>query len=195
MRAIITTAMQPVPKIPIKNIVAVGRVIGAQLRAAGIETVQDTTVHDSPTYTGAYDRSAATIQKNLDKYPSIKVVLDIHRDAIIRGNTTKVKPTVTINGRKAAQMMIITGVVSTSELPNENWEENLRLSLRLQQSLNTQYGALIRPLSLVGSRYNQHMCAGSMLIEIGSDSNTLDEAVYSAQLLGKTLAQILASLS
>lgn len=176
------------------NVAAAGEAIAKELRAAGIGVVHDTTVHDSPKYSGAYDRSAATVTKNLKQYPSIQVVLDIHRDAIMQGSTTKVKPTVTIDGRKAAQVMIITGVVSTEALPHPDWQENLRLSLRLQAYINTTYSGLIRPLSIVAARYNQHLSHGAMLIEVGTDANTVDEAVYSGQLLGKSLAKVLGTL-
>ncbi len=177
-----------------QNVVAVGEAIAAQLRAAGIGVVHDTTVHDSPKYTGAYDRSAETVQKNLEQYPSIKVVLDIHRDAINQSATNKLKPTVVINGRKAAQMMIIANASNTSAQPNPHWEENVRLALRLQSALHTQYEGIVRPLYLVNSRYNQHLTNGSLLIEMGAEGNTVEEASYSGQILGKTLAQVLNSL-
>lgn len=177
-----------------QSVVAVGEAIAAQLRAAGIEVIHDTTVHDSPQYTGAYDRSAETIQKNLKKYPTIQVVLDIHRDAVMPDDTTKIKPTVTIDGRKAAQVMIIAGAVSTEDQPHPNWQENLRLALQLQNELAGRYEDLARPLSVVASRYNQHLTKGSLLIEVGTDANTIAESVYSGELVGKTLADVLSKL-
>ena len=122
------------------------------------------------------------------------MVIDLHRDGIMLNSIDKVKPTAIINGRKAAQVMIITGVVSTDALPHPDWQENLRLTLRLQQALHTNYEGLVRPLSLTSSRYNQHLSKGAMLIEMGSEANTIEEAVYSAQLVGKTLAQVLKTL-
>lgn len=177
-----------------QNVVAVGEAIATQLRAAGIGVIHDTTIHDSPKYTGAYDRSAATIQKNLEKYPSIKVVLDIHRDAINQSANNKLKPTAVINGRKAAQMMIIASANNSASQPHPNWQENVRLALRLQSSLHTQYEGIVRPLYMVNSRYNQHLTKGSLLVEVGSEANTVEEACYSGQILGKTLAQVLNSL-
>ena len=177
-----------------RNVVAVGEAIAAQLRAAGIGVIHDTTVHDSPKYTGAYDRSAATIQKNLDEYPTIKVVLDIHRDAINQSATNKLKPTTVINGRKAAQMMIIASANDSAAQPHPNWQENMRLALRLQSALHTQYEGIVRPLYVVNSRYNQHLTNGSLLVEMGAEGNTVEEACYSGQILGKTLAQVLNSL-
>lgn len=177
-----------------KSVVAVGEEIAARLREAGIGVIHDTTIHDSPQYTGAYDRSAETIEKNLKKYPDIQVVLDIHRDAIMPDSTTKVKPTVTINGRKAAQVMIVAGAVSTEDQPHPDWQENLRLALQLQNALASQHEDLVRPLSVVASRYNQHLTKGSLLIEVGTDANTIAEALYSGELVGKTLADVLHTL-
>ena len=177
-----------------KNVVAVGEVIAAQLRAAGIGVIHDTTVHDYPKYNGAYDRSKETVQKNLQQYPTIQVVLDIHRDAIMRDSSTKVKPTVEIDGKKAAQMMIIAGMLNTSSTPHPDWRENLSLGMRLQQTLHTTYEGLMRPLSMVDSRYNQQLTHGSLLVEMGSEANTLQEALYSGQMLGRALAEVLGSL-
>ena len=174
-----------------RNVCAVGEAVKHTLEQAGIGVIHDTTVHDDPQYSGAYSRSAETVQKNLKKYPSIRVVLDLHRDAIMEGDTGLVKPTVKVNGRKAAQMMIIAGVVSTAALPHKNWEQNLTLAARWQQALNEAYPGLMRPLNTVASRYNQQLSTGYLLVEVGSEGNTLAEAVYSGQLLGKTLAELL----
>lgn len=175
-----------------RNVCRVGEAIIEALGQAGIRAVHDTTVHDDPKYTGAYTRSAETVEKNLKKYPSIRLVLDIHRDSITSGNTGVVKPTATVEGRQAAQMMIIAGVVSTDGLPHPYWQQNLALAAQWQKALMTEYPGLMRPLSTVASRYNQHLCPGYLLVEVGAEGNTLGEAVYSGQLLGKTIAKLLA---
>lgn len=176
-----------------RSVVAVGEAVSEQLRAAGIGVIHSLTVHDSPKYDGAYIRAEETIKKILKQYPTISVVLDIHRDALGKP-PTKLKPTVKINGRKAAQMMIITSCCDSKAAPHPNWRENLRFALRLQAALHTQYNGIMRPLYLVDSRYNQHLTHGSLLIEVGSDANTVSEAVYSGEILGKTLAQVLGKL-
>ncbi|MBQ5840381.1 MAG: stage II sporulation protein P [Clostridia bacterium] len=175
-----------------RNVCAVGEAVKRVLEQAGIGVIHDTTVHDDPKYTGAYTRSAETVKKNLKKYPSIQVVLDLHRDAVMEGENGLVKPTVTIDGKKAAQMMLLTGVVSTKALPHKNWEKNLTVAARLQQALDKDCPNLMRPLNLMASRYNQQLSTGYLLVEVGSEGNTLAEAVYSAELLGKTLAKLLA---
>ncbi len=173
------------------SVCTVGQAVVQALAEEGIVAVQDTTVHDSPKYSGAYSRSAETVTKNLEKYPSIQVVLDLHRDAILQGERDLTKPTVVVEGKKAAQMMILIGTVSTAALPNPHWQQNLALAAQWQKALTDSYPGLMRPLSTVASRYNQHMHAGYLLVEIGSEGNAIDEAVYSGQLLGKTLARLL----
>lgn len=175
-----------------RNICAAGAAVVAALNKAGVAAVQDTTIHDSPQYTGAYGRSEQTVKAALKKYPSVKVVLDVHRDAILPSDTSRVKPTATVGGKKAAQMMVVAGVVSTDALPHPNWQKNFSFALQLQKKLANTYPDLMRPLYIVASRYNQHLSPGYLLVEIGTDVNTVAEAVYSGELLGKTLAELLA---
>lgn len=177
-----------------KNMIAVGEAIAQQLRTAGIGVIHDTTEHDYPQYNGAYSRSLATATRIIKQNPNIVAVLDIHRDSIMRSETEKVKPTVMINGKKAAQLMILSSVSNTAAVPHPKWQENLRFALQLQNRLNTQYEGLMRPLNLVGARYNQHLAPASMLVEVGSDVNTLEEAVYAGELFGEQFAELLISL-
>ncbi len=172
------------------NVRAVGDALAAALTAAGVTVLHDTTLHDSPSYRGAYDRSAATMEQALREHPSIKVTLDIHRDGLMVNSTDKLKPTVTINGQKAAQLMVVCGVLTTDALPHPNWRQNLCFAARLQKTLDDSYEGLARPLSLVSARYNQYLSPGSLLIEMGSEGNTTAEAAYTAQLLAETLVRL-----
>lgn len=177
-----------------KNVVAVGEAIAAQLRDAGIGVIHDTTEHDYPQYNGAYTRSLATAQRVVKQNKNIIAVLDIHRDSIMRTDHEKIKPTVEINGKKAAQLMILTSVSNTKSVPHPDWQENLRFALQLQNRLNTAYEGLMRPLNLVGARYNQHLAPASLLLEVGSEVNTLEEAVYAGELFGEQFAKQLLAL-
>lgn len=176
-----------------QSVVRVGDEIQKALEAQGIGVIHDTTVHDYPAYNGSYGRSADTVKAQLEKNPSIQVVLDIHRDGITREDGTRVKPTVEINGKKAAQVMIIAGCESES-VSHPDWELNLRLAMRLQQSLATNFPDLARPLKFMNANYNQNLTHGSILIEMGSEANTLDEAMYSGQMVGQALGQVLSQL-
>lgn len=174
-----------------KTVCAVGDKIAAALESAGIKTLHDKTVHDYPAYDGSYGRSQATMTKDLKAYPSIRVTLDIHRDAMHRTDGTELKPVVLVNGKKAAQLMILSGCDDDGSLGFPNWEQNLRLALRLQKQVTNSCPGLARPLDFCARRYNEHMTTGSLLIEVGTDANTLGEAEYSGTLLGKALAQVL----
>lgn len=178
-----------------KNTVTVGETLAKVLNQKGIVTLQDKTQHDYPDYTGSYTRSAQTIEKYLEQYPSIKVVIDLHRDAIGDDQDVKIKPTTTVNGKKAAQIMILAGCESGSVENFPNWRENFRFCLQLQKQLEQNYGNLARPLLFKACKYNFNLSSGSILVEVGTDANTLEEAEYSATLLGQALSQILSPIN
>jgi len=178
-----------------KSVVRVGDEIAKALQANGIGVIHDTTYNDYPEYTGAYDKSLAVIQSNMKKYPSIKVVLDIHRDTIQYTDGSRAKPTAVINGKKAAQLMIVSACnEAETSLSVPDWQYNYRFGLRIQQQLVKSYPGLARPLNLCPRRYNMQASHGSLLVEFGTDVNTLDEAIYAGQLFGQTLAQVLLGL-
>ncbi len=179
---------------PARNMVAVGEAVAARLQAAGIGVLHDTTVYDQP-YTGAYVRSQQGVRRLLAEHPTIRVVLDLHRDAVYQSETTYLKPTAVLNGRAAAQVMVVVGMKNTAAQPNTHTAENLALAVRLQQRLHQTHPGLARPLLLANAQYNQQLTNGSLLIEIGGHANTLDEALYSADLLGDVLADVLKELT
>ena len=177
-----------------KTVCVVGDAIAAKLQSAGVGVVHDKTVHDYPAYDGSYDRSKVTMQQDLKKYPSIRVTLDIHRDAMHRTDGTMLKPVAVVNGKKAAQLMILAGCDDDGTLGFPNWQQNLRLALRLQQQLSSDWPGVARPLDFCARRYNEDMTAGSLLIEVGTDANALSEAQYTGELLGSSLARVLTAL-
>lgn len=170
------------------SVVAVGNKIAEVLNSKGIATYHDTTIHDH-TYTGAYDRSAETVAADMKKFSDIKVVLDIHRDAI-GTEERKVKPVFTYNNRKAAQIMILAGCDDGSGwFPN--WEKNLSFALKIQSKAEEMYPNMTRPLSFDYFRYNEFICDGSLLIEVGTEANSIDEVEYTGELLGNVLSEVL----
>ncbi len=177
-----------------KNMVHLGKIVADTLNEAGIKTVHDTTVHDFPKYSGSYTRAASTISSNLKKYPQIKIVLDIHRDAIASGDSDKVKLTTEIDGKKAAQVMLVMGSQSGGVTNFPSYEENLKLAVRYQQIMEVMYPSLARALSLTSKNYNESLTTGSMLLEIGTEANTLEEVRYSAQLAANALKSLLNTL-
>lgn len=176
------------------NVTRVGEAITNKLLEHGIGTLHDTTYHDSPTYKGAYSRSYKTIKENLQKHPSIKVTIDVHRDSMGDKESGKVKPTFKIKGNKAAQIMVITGCDKDGSIGFPDWEQNLRFALKVQKKCETMFPGLTRPMFLGKVRYNLNLTHGSILVEVGSDVNTLDEAIYSGTLFGEALAHVLKEL-
>ncbi len=173
------------------NMIAIGTIFAEQLNQAGIQTLHDKTVHDYPSYSGSYSRSEKTIKAALQEHPTIKVVVDIHRDAIMADSTTKTKPVVEIEGKKAAQVMLVMGSQDGSVKNFENWKENFRLAIKYQQTLEVMYPGLARPLVLAAKKYNENLTQGSMLLEVGTDANSFEEAKRSAKYAGSALAALL----
>ncbi len=173
-----------------QNMVRVGEEIAAVLAAKGIGVVHDRNIYDE-VYTGAYEKSRAGVQAALQKYPSIVITLDIHRDAIYYDNLTRVKPVAEIENKKAAQLMIITGAEGGNVENFKNWETNLSFALNFQNAVNTKYENLMKPTYFCNRKYNMDLTPYSLLIEVGTDVNTLEEAAYSARLLGDCLAEFI----
>ncbi len=175
-----------------QNVVYLGDIITQQLEEAGIGVIHDSTQHDYPSYNGSYERSAATIRKWLDQYPSIKVVIDVHRDAVESPAGNLIKPVAVIDGEKTAQVMIIAGCDDgTMNMPQ--WDRNLRWAAALQTTAETLYPGLTRPVFFCYRKYNMDLTGGSLLIEFGSHGNTLEETARAAQYMGHAMAQTLLS--
>ena len=172
------------------NMAAVGAEMAAQLNAAGICTLHDTTLHDYPSYNGSYARSNATVRSYLERYPTIRVVIDVHRDAIQRDDGTRIKPIAMIDDIKSAQVMIICGADRNGNLPN--FRQNLRFASRWQDKMESMFPGLTRPVLFDYRYYNQDLTTGSLLIEVGGHANTLEEAKYAGRLAGQALAALLA---
>ena len=176
-----------------RNVVQVGEVMATVFRAHGLRVVHDTTLYDYPAYNGAYDRSGAAVEQWLEQYPSIQVVLDVHRDALVSSDGQVYKLVSTEAGEKVAQVMLVVGT-SGSGGEHPRWRDNLALGVALQQELIRGYASLARPIVLRSSRYNQQLLPGSLLVEVGGHGNTLTEAIAGARLWTDNVARTLLRL-
>lgn len=174
------------------NVVAVGEVMAEELNALGINTVHACEYHDYPSYNNSYSRSRETVLKYLEQYPSIKIVIDVHRDGLETSEGLRIKPVAEIDGYKAAQIMIVAGAGDSDDAVPE-FRKNLAFASSLQDKVQTMYPGLARPLYFAYRHYNQDLTTGSILIEVGSHANTLDEAKYAVQLTARALAELLKS--
>lgn len=175
---------------PAKSVVRVGDALCAALEEAGIGYIHDSEIYDEA-YTGAYARSREGVGRYLRQYPSIQIVLDVHRDAIYDSDTVACKPTAVIDGKKAAQIMIITGVEEGSVTDFPDWEKNLRFALSVQSAVQGDSEGLMKPVYFCRRKYNMDVTHCSLLLEFGSDTNTLEEAVYAGRLFGQSLAKLI----
>ena len=172
---------------PGHNMLALGEIVAEILESAGIGVIHDTTLHDYPSYNGSYTHAAASTKAYLEQYPTIELILDLHRDAADtpRGQmATKC----TIGGERAAQLMFVLG--TDKRLNHPDWEENLSLALKLQVLLEKENPGICRDLTLSKNRYNQHLGKYALLVEIGAAGNTLDEAKLAARELGEAIAKL-----
>lgn len=174
------------------NIIRVGDVLTEKLQEYGLNIIHDRGLYDYPSYTGSYGRSGDAIQSYLTQYPSIAVVIDLHRDAI--GDDDVVYKTLAESeSNPSAQMMFVVGS-DASGLEHPNWEENLKLALYLQAAVNPVHPSLMRPIQLVKERYNQQLTTGSLILEVGSNGNTLQEALTAVRLFSDAAGPALAKL-
>lgn len=172
------------------NMLAIGDRVAEVLEAGGITVLHDRTFHDYPSYSGSYAASRETLAAYLEQYPSIQLVLDLHRDAAEDGNGNQIATTAQINGQDSAQLMLVVGS-DDGGLTHPNWQENLSIALKLQAQLEKQYPGLCRNINFCSQRYNQDMLPGALLVEVGAAGNTQDQALTAAE----ALAQGILSLS
>jgi len=172
---------------PQYSVVRVGEELARNLRKYDIETLHNGTVHDK-VRDEAYGVAINTLKTYANSYPSIKVYIDIHRDAV-SADKPKLRMVKKINGKNAAQIMFVVG--TNDLLPHPNWEKNLKFALKVQQKLNEKYPGLARPVWIVGKRYNQHISENALLIEIGGDGNLLSECLESTKYLAEALNDVM----
>ena len=173
-----------------KNVISVGKIVTDILNINGIRTLHCADIHDSIQVRDSYLRSEECIRKYLEKYPSIQLVIDIHRDDLITTGGDIIRPVTLIDNEPAAQVRMVVGSNWSGD-ENEKWEDNLSLALKLREMLNKEYINFCRPIELRSEAYNQQLSRYSMHIEIGSIGNNLDEAKTSAEYVGRVLLELL----
>lgn len=176
------------------NVVRVGDEMAAAFAQAGLNVLHDRTLHDYPNYNGAYTRSRETVERYLEQYPSISVVLDVHRDAIMGENNTIYKAVAREDvAENCAQVMLVVGTQEAGG-SHPNWRQNLAFAMALERQLNLDKPTLARPITLRKSHYNQQLSVGSLLVEVGTHGNTLEEAVNAARAFAESAAPVISEL-
>ena len=171
------------------NMVSIGTRLAELLENAGISVLHDTTLHDAASYNGSYASSRETVEKYLAQYPSIRLVLDIHRDAAEDGSGHQVAATAETAQGDTARLMLVLGS-EAGGLYNPNWQENYALAVKLQAVLEQESPGLCRELHLTDQRYNQDLSPGALLIEVGAAGNSHDEALRAMTPLAEAIAAL-----
>lgn len=160
------------------NMLSIGARLQEKLEENGITAIQDRETHDYPSYNGSYTDARASIQAYLEAYPTIRLVLDLHRDAS-GGSGGQMRTVATVDGAPSAQLMVVVGG------NHEGYEENLSLGLKLHAMLERQHPGITRPLQIRGAKYNQDLFPGALIVEVGAAGNTRQEALTAAEALAE----------
>ena len=172
------------------NIIRVGDEIARIFEEMGLNVIHDRELYDYPSYNDAYDKARAGIEAHLAQYPTIQMVLDVHRDALVGTDGTGYKPVLQIDGVKTAQVMLLVGTDDAgASFPD--WGEHLALAMQIQQQMNSLWPGLARPITLRTARFNQQLTKGSLLVEVGGHGNSLEEALVGARLFARSAAKVL----
>lgn len=174
---------------PRYNMLAVGERLAARLEQAGIGVLHDKTLHDYPSYNGAYASSRASIEAYLQEYPDICLVLDLHRDAYEDANGKQLGYTATYDDKQVAQMMLVVSAFD-GYTKDPKWHENMALALKLQARLQTACQNVTRPIQVRTSNYNQSLGPRTLLIEMGAAGNTQAEAFGATDLLAQSIIDL-----
>ena len=172
-----------------RSVIRIGTRLTEILNEYGVGAIHVTELNDSPSYNGAYERMRQTIEAYLAKYPSIQMVLDVHRDAADDPAGMPVSFAATVDGARCAQLMLVVGT-DEGGLTHPDWQENLANALKMQALLNRMAPGLCRDIDLRTERFNQHETPGSLLVEFGCTGNTLVEALRSAEYFGRAVCQL-----
>ena len=170
------------------NVVSIGAEIKKVLEAGGISVIHDTTRHDDPSYSKAYSNSRKSIQKYLEKYPSIQMVLDIHRDSVENKDGKQVHLTAKAGDETTAKLMLVVG--TNVNLKHPDWPENMALAVKLHAQLEKNTPGICRPISFRKQRFNQDLSPGALIVEVGSAGNTRQEALLAGRILAEGILDI-----
>jgi stage II sporulation protein P len=176
------------------TIVGAGEWLATILREQyGYRVLHHTVSYDEKTRNDAYGRALPEIQKILQDNPTIEVVIDLHRDAMPEGK----RLVVDLDGRPTAKFMFFNGISRTkntgdiSYLKNENLQDNLAFSFQMQMAAYEYYPGVTRKIYLKGYRYNMHLAPKYLLVELGAQNNTTEEAWNACEVLAHLLDIVL----
>lgn len=185
-----TTVTETRSSDPKENMIAVGKALCEALEENGVDTLHCETMHDAQSYNEAYTLSAGSVKEYLTEYPTLKYIIDVHRDAITVGEGDMAKPVAEKDGTALAQLMLVVGT-DEGGADHPGWKTNLCVAVRTQKALTEYHHTLARPINLRSASFNQQLSPGFLLLEVGSCANTLSEAKASAKVFGEVFASLI----
>ncbi len=155
------------------------------LAETGIRAVHDLTIHDYPDFPTSYIKSEPTARKLVQQNKELQALLDVHRDAGL-----PVKETVRVGNEDSARVMIVVGNGQRG-LPDPNWRENYTFAQEVANRLQELHPGVLKKVMLMEGRYNQHVFPHAILVEVGSEKNTLDEVLVASRCFAEALAEVI----
>lgn len=176
------------------NMVRIGEELTRSLTQLGFEVVHDRTAFEPPTLSSAYTRSLAMLEERLGAGEQYDYILDVHRDAY--SGTYNGANSIQSDGKSLAYVMMLvgkgTGATNSGFDERPDWPKNLDLAQRITDSMNAQVEGVSREVKIKTGRFNQHVSTGALLIEVGNNRNTLEEALGSCDVIARAIAQVYA---
>lgn len=169
-----------------QNIVSIGKIIANRLNSAGINTIHCDTLFDADDFNMAYYNASLTIRRTIEKYPSVSYIIDVHRDSVMLSDGTYLPLTTELNEKNAARLMFVIGTDHGGS-GHTGWEDNLSLAARIQYRVWCESHHMMRSIDLRSASFNEQYTKGSLLLEVGSCANTLEEAKISAEIFADAL--------
>lgn len=176
------------------SVVAVGEYLTRLLTEQyGFSVLHHTGEYDVNDRDHAYSNAAPALKEILEENPTIEVVIDLHRDSVPEKNHLVTQ----INGKNCAKIMFFNGLCRTTargdltKMPNPYLQDNLAFSLQMQLAAADQYPDFTRRIYLKGYRYNMHFCPKTLLVEVGAQNNSLEEAMNAMEPLASLLSKVL----
>ena len=172
-----------------QNMLAIGDRLEQLLENTGIGVIHDRTLHDAPSYNGSYASARTSMKEYLEKYPSIRLVLDLHRDAAEDAQGNQIGYTISTEQGEAAKMLMVVGT-DAGGLTHPDWQENMALAVKLHTQLQKEHPGICRSLQIRTSRFNQDLSPGALLVEVGSAGNTQEEAMLAVEILAQAIISL-----
>ena len=172
-----------------ENMLSIGDRLEQLLENAGIGVIHDRTLHDAPSYNGSYASARTSMKEYLEKYPSIRLVLDLHRDAAEDAQGNQIGYTLSTEQGEAAKMLMVVGT-DAGGLTHPDWQDNMALAVKLHAQLQKEHPGICRSLQIRTSRFNQDLSPGALLVEVGSAGNTQEEAMLAVEILAQAIISL-----